>query len=41
VLDTTLADLAFPWRAAVRVEKVSDGEQGAAPFRSDDVGEAV
>jgi transposase len=23
-----LADLAFPWRAAVRVEKVSDGGQG-------------
>ncbi len=26
MLDTTLADLVFPWRAAVRVEKVSDGE---------------
>jgi transposase len=27
VFDTTLADLVFPWRAAVRVEKVSDGER--------------
>ena len=25
VLDTTLADLVFPWRSAVRVEQVSDG----------------
>jgi hypothetical protein len=29
MLDTTLADLAFPWWAAVQVEKVSDGERGA------------
>ena len=27
MFDTTLADLVFPWRAAVRVETVSDGER--------------
>ncbi|WP_433619598.1 hypothetical protein ACQP2P_03060 [Dactylosporangium sp. CA-139114] len=27
MIDTTLADLLFPWRAAIRVEKVSDDGQ--------------
>jgi transposase len=28
VIDTTLTDLAFPWRAAVQLEKISDDGQG-------------
>lgn len=28
VIDTTLADLVFPWRAAVQLEKISDDGQG-------------
>ena len=28
MIDTTLADLVFPWRAAVQMEKISDDGQG-------------